>query len=392
MTQKDTPSWRSATNSDWSTIRHRSGSSEREAPDSKRSCRKGKTGVKAHPLFAATLTRSPDSLYSRTSARLPAPLASKRRSDSSGSENWTSYSLSTSDSSTQPSPVDYGVSNGLADGLVDEMKDIRTRDLTARVLSRVSSFAGQPSPEKAEAGEDAGQDQLQDHGSHPPGLIGMCIVALNSIWGAEESRNMSLLVFIRELLRRSQTSQSTLRIALLYLHKGRRILRNAINGPFSSSKGANSLKCPRRTFLSSLVVASKFLQDRTYSTRAWSAICGLSMAEINRNEMAFLQMCDYQLHVSADEFESWSNKLADLARLGVKIENDTCVKQAVTSATTTATMLTPDLNPKLVSLPPATSHRNLKLAAAARVPALAIRKCKQPEFAVALHSPVMACA
>ncbi|KAI9509159.1 hypothetical protein F5148DRAFT_1189583 [Russula earlei] len=40
------------------------------------------------------------------------------------------------------------------------------------------------------------------------------------------------------------------------------------------------LLCPRRTFLASLILASKFMQDRCYSNRAWAKLAGLPAREI----------------------------------------------------------------------------------------------------------------
>jgi len=35
------------------------------------------------------------------------------------------------------------------------------------------------------------------------------------------------------------------------------------------------LLCPRRTFLAALILASKFIQDKCYSNRAWAKLSGL---------------------------------------------------------------------------------------------------------------------
>ncbi|KAI9219989.1 hypothetical protein BC828DRAFT_333530, partial [Blastocladiella britannica] len=55
--------------------------------------------------------------------------------------------------------------------------------------------------------------------------------------------------------------------------------------------------CGRRLFLTSLILASKYLQDKNYSSRAWARISGLSALEINRNERAFARMLDYGFFV-----------------------------------------------------------------------------------------------
>ncbi|KAJ3348921.1 hypothetical protein HDU83_000977 [Entophlyctis luteolus] len=62
-------------------------------------------------------------------------------------------------------------------------------------------------------------------------------------------------------------------------------------------------------FLSSLIVASKFLQDRNYSNKAWSNISGLPVSEINARELEFLTLIDYELFVSRDTFSNWTNLL-----------------------------------------------------------------------------------
>jgi len=46
------------------------------------------------------------------------------------------------------------------------------------------------------------------------------------------------------------------------------------------------LLCPRRTFLAALILASKFLQDRCYSNRAWAKLSGLPAREVGRCERA----------------------------------------------------------------------------------------------------------
>lgn len=55
------------------------------------------------------------------------------------------------------------------------------------------------------------------------------------------------------------------------------------------------------------MLASKYLQDRNYSARAWSKISGLNTAEINQNELLFLQAVDWKLHISESTFQRWTD-------------------------------------------------------------------------------------
>lgn len=62
--------------------------------------------------------------------------------------------------------------------------------------------------------------------------------------------------------------------------------------------------CGRRMFLAALICASKFLQDRTYSNKAWAKISSLPVHEINTNEKVFLDLLEYNLFVDADLFKN----------------------------------------------------------------------------------------
>ncbi|KAI9863096.1 MAG: hypothetical protein M1813_003916 [Trichoglossum hirsutum] len=68
-----------------------------------------------------------------------------------------------------------------------------------------------------------------------------------------------------------------------------------------------ALQCGRRMFLAALILASKYLQDRNYSARAWSKISGLNTQEINLNEMTFLSAVNWRLHISETVFQRWTD-------------------------------------------------------------------------------------
>ncbi|KAI0358455.1 hypothetical protein OH77DRAFT_1358030, partial [Trametes cingulata] len=57
------------------------------------------------------------------------------------------------------------------------------------------------------------------------------------------------------------------------------------------------LCCPRRTFLACLILASKFMQDRSYSNRAWAKLAGLPPREIGRCERAVGEALEWRLWV-----------------------------------------------------------------------------------------------
>lgn len=174
-------------------------------------------------------------------------------------------------------------------------------------------------------------------------LIDAAVRTLDVIWNAStpsESCDLAkgksalpLQVFIRETLRRARASCSTLQASLLYcvrlgeackqskqmsLRQSTRADGVQIEPEAQSSSplhGMNKeelslIRCPRRMFLASIMVASKFVQDRTYSNRAWAKISGLPPKDLGKLERAFLKAIDYRLMTSDAEWEKWTAELA----------------------------------------------------------------------------------
>lgn len=120
---------------------------------------------------------------------------------------------------------------------------------------------------------------------------------------------LPLRTFIQETLRRSRTSYSTLQVALYYLIliKAHVPKLDFTMEQTEESHCSRALQCGRRMFLAALILASKYLQDRNYSARAWSKICGLHTTEINQNETAFLLAVNWRLHITESVFQKWSD-------------------------------------------------------------------------------------
>lgn len=120
-------------------------------------------------------------------------------------------------------------------------------------------------------------------------------------------RVLPLRTFIQETLKRSRTSYYTLQVALYYLVL---IKEHVPQHDFTREQAHDSahyryLQCGRRMFLAALILASKYLQDRNFSAKAWSKMSGLTVQEINTNEMAFLQAVNWKLHITDAVWERW---------------------------------------------------------------------------------------
>ncbi|KAL2020960.1 hypothetical protein VTK56DRAFT_7734 [Thermocarpiscus australiensis] len=125
---------------------------------------------------------------------------------------------------------------------------------------------------------------------------------------------LPLRTFIQETLRRSRTSYSTLQVALYYLIliKPHVPAHDFTMEQPSGCHASQAIQCGRRMFLAALILASKYLQDRNYSARAWSKISGLNTLEINQNEMTFLLAVNWKLHVTEEIYKRWADCVAKL--------------------------------------------------------------------------------
>ncbi|KAI8141317.1 hypothetical protein BJV82DRAFT_489500, partial [Fennellomyces sp. T-0311] len=142
---------------------------------------------------------------------------------------------------------------------------------------------------------------------------------IETIWSSSSSHyNKSAVVplrtFIQEVLKRSRTTYSTLQTALFYLFRARPAIITQLYERAVDQRGYPYwqdayISCGRRMFLASLVIASKFVQDKTYRNSAWAKIAGLPVAEINAAERIFLELIDYRLYIAQSTFEQWHHLL-----------------------------------------------------------------------------------
>jgi hypothetical protein len=140
-------------------------------------------------------------------------------------------------------------------------------------------------------------------------LIDACADIIDSIWSQPPSRPvivMSTSQFIREILKRSRATYSMLQLALFYIFRIKKLIVDCIQ-----RKQPSLVCCGRRMFLASLMIASKYLNDKNYKNKTWAKIASLNVTEINAAEMVFLRLIDYQLYVSKPLYDKWVFLLHD---------------------------------------------------------------------------------
>ncbi|CAK7268238.1 PHO85 cyclin-5 [Sporothrix epigloea] len=205
--------------------------------------------------------------------------------------------------------------------------------------------------------------------------------------GTDSSCNSSYLLplrtFIQETLRRSRASYSTLQVALYYLLliKPRLPCRNFTTNKNKNDNACRALQCGRRMFLAALILASKYLQDRNYSSRAWSKISGLSTAEINQNESVFLHAISWRLHVTNEVYNRWIECVNNFNSQRLPLSPGPAVADGFEQRCFEFRMLIQKLSPSL---------ENLEELNQASVPCI-IRRSSTCQVAAGALSPVSFC-
>ncbi|KAI9486839.1 MAG: cyclin-domain-containing protein [Benjaminiella poitrasii] len=136
---------------------------------------------------------------------------------------------------------------------------------------------------------------------------------VDSIWfnntHSSTLKMMSTSSFIREILKRSRATYSMLQLALFYIFRIKGLIHEQMHR--SDNNHHNFARCGRRMFLASLMVSSKYLNDKNYRNRTWAKIASLPITEINNTEFMFLKLINYQLYVSKPFYEKWVSLLHD---------------------------------------------------------------------------------
>jgi len=64
-------------------------------------------------------------------------------------------------------------------------------------------------------------------------------------------------------------------------------------------------------FTLGLVCASKYLEDNTFTNKAWSEISKIPLNQINTLEMGFLTILQFNVHINEQRYSQWLNYLLD---------------------------------------------------------------------------------
>ncbi|KAK9711913.1 hypothetical protein K7432_007459 [Basidiobolus ranarum] len=120
-------------------------------------------------------------------------------------------------------------------------------------------------------------------------------------YGTVDSDFSMLESFCDRVLSWCDNSPSTIYLAFKYLQRLKQLCPH-----LGGSKGSEI-----RAFSTALLLAHKYIEDRPFNSRIWSAVTGLNSREICIMEREFLTCIQYQTHVTEEEFYHWK-RLVDV--------------------------------------------------------------------------------
>ncbi|KAG7792621.1 hypothetical protein KL910_000861 [Ogataea haglerorum] len=123
----------------------------------------------------------------------------------------------------------------------------------------------------------------------------LCVIILQECFRT----SANLHRFVAEVLKRSRSSNPVLLVTMYYLLE----VYAQRQQQLYLYPGLSSVTCPKRCFLTCLILASKYLQDQNYTLTTWSKITGLSVDELQTNERKILDLLRYKLHIKESEYK-----------------------------------------------------------------------------------------
>ncbi|KAJ2792983.1 hypothetical protein H4R20_006688 [Coemansia guatemalensis] len=123
--------------------------------------------------------------------------------------------------------------------------------------------------------------------------------------------------FCTELLRSTQIAVPIVMLALLYVQQFKQ--------RFPGLYGGNGSEY--RVFVVALMLASKILEDNTFTMQTWSEVSHLPVEELIIMQREFLTALDHRLHVTGAEYNAWISKLQTI------VLANSCTANAVAPST-----------------------------------------------------------
>ncbi|ODQ77711.1 hypothetical protein BABINDRAFT_163417 [Babjeviella inositovora NRRL Y-12698] len=122
---------------------------------------------------------------------------------------------------------------------------------------------------------------------------------------------------IGKLLHNSQVSNQVLLTSLFYLSKMASLAHRAT---------IKNFQLTYTRVVASLMLANKFLDDQSYTTKSWAQISGVPVQKLIQLEKMALAKMDYQVNVSVAQWTKWVSYVKDtVVFLALKVDVDSLI-------------------------------------------------------------------
>jgi len=150
------------------------------------------------------------------------------------------------------------------------------------------------------------------------------------------------------LLSRSRSSFSALVLSLKYMHQTAATL---VTPPSMAMMPSADPLSVYRIYVAALVTATKYLEDNTFTNKAWAEITAIPLPQLNLLEMNFLFRLDFNIHVPEQQYSKWLASLLEFTTKGKATTSSAAASPAASPASTPAPS-------SPMSLPPSPSIRS----------------------------------
>ncbi len=130
-------------------------------------------------------------------------------------------------------------------------------------------------------------------------LVEVSTNMMEEIWPELSLNHLKFAYFIKELLKRSRASVHTLQLSLYYIS----LLKENKDEDFIKK---NYIDC-KKLFVSSIILATKNLQDIRIPLHAWCKVSGLSKNELIKNEILLFKALNWNCYVQPYEYDEWNS-------------------------------------------------------------------------------------
>ncbi|KAJ2063866.1 hypothetical protein GGH13_006236 [Coemansia sp. S155-1] len=179
--------------------------------------------------------------------------------------------------------------------------------------------------------------------------------------GVRESSLQSFQAYCYELLRSTQIAVPIVMLTLLYVNKFKQ--------RFPSLHGGHGSEY--RMFVVALMLASKYLEDNTFTTQTWSEVSHLPAKELTIMQREFLVALEHRLHVPYHEYNAWIVQLQTIVLGGSNVSKNYGISLISPPATVYASAseaCSPAEYLQVVPSPPSAHHHYHELPIAELLP------------------------